>query len=644
MRRLLPLLAAALIASPAAAGPLLNPVFQDHAVLQRDRPIAVWGEAAPGAVVEVELDGSRTNAVAGADGRWRATLPAHAVVGPFALTARSGGQTQSLADVLVGDVWLCSGQSNMEYPLARVTNGPTEVENSADASLRLLKVSRRSRAAPEAAIVASDKWAVATPQTTPDFSAACFFMGRQLRKTQGVPIGLIDASWGGSIIQDWMSRDALVALGGYEEGLSILAYYARSPSVGLARWGAAVERWALRTQPETAPFRRPDFDDHGWATIQATGFWEAAGVPALAGFDGVVWYRTDVTLTAAQARQPATLLLGPADDMDVTFVNGRQVGALAGWDTPRDYPVPAGTLKPGRNVIAVRVVDTGGGGGLWGPAEAKRVRFADGTAVPLGPEWRYRIGRPIAEIGPPPNMPWLGSNGLSTLYGGMIAPLAPYGLKGAAWYQGEANVGEPTEYARLLPALMADWRKRFATPDMPFLVVQLADFGPPSTAPQDTAWARLRETQRKVVAADPRAGLAVTIDIGDPFDIHPTNKQEVGRRLSLLARRIAYGGAVSATGPQPLSASRRGAAVVVHYAPGGLTVRSSAHPVGFELCDAARHCAYADARVEGDEVVLEGGPALPAFVRYAWADSPLVNLYDGQGLPAVPFEISVGSP
>jgi sialate O-acetylesterase len=641
MRRALAILAAALVGGPAAAGPLLNPVFQDHAVLQRDRPIAVWGEAAPGAAVEVELDAARASAVASADGRWRAALPAHPAGGPFTLTARSGGQSQSLADLLVGDVWLCSGQSNMEYPLARVTNGPTEVANSGDASLRVLKISRRSRPTPEAALAAADRWAVATPQTTPDFSAACYFLGRQLRRTQGVPVGLIDASWGGSIIQDWLSRDALVALGGYAEGLSILADYARSPSEGLARWGADQERWAQKTQPETAAFRQPDFDDHAWPALSPSGFWEDAGVPALAGFDGVVWFRTEVTLTAAQARQPATLSLGPVDDMDATFVNGRQVGALAGWDAPRDYPVPPGTLKPGRNIIAMRVVDTGGGGGLWGPVDAKRLRFADGSAVQLGPQWRYRIGRPIAEIGPPPNMPWLGANGLSTLYGGMIAPLAPYGLKGAAWYQGEANVGEPAEYARLLPALMADWRARFATPDLTFLVVQLADFGPPSTGPQDTAWARLRETQRKVVAADPRAGLAVTIDIGDPSDIHPTNKQEVGRRLALLARRIAYGEPLAAAGPQPLGASRRGAAVVVHYAPGGLAVRSSTHPVGFELCDAARRCQYADARVEGSDVVVEGGPAQPAFVRYAWADSPVVNLYDGQGLPAVPFESAV---
>jgi sialate O-acetylesterase len=504
----------------------------------------------------------------------------------------------------------------------------------------LLKVSVRSSPSPQPQIGPADLWRAASPQTSAAFSAACYFLGNELRRAEGVPVGLIDSSLGSSTVQAWLSQERLRALGGYEEGLAVLADYARSPRDGLERWAAALERWAARTQPETATWRRPDFDDRSWPNLVLSSFWEDAGVPGFAGFDGVAWFRTEVTLTAAQARQTATLALGPIDDMDATFVNGRLVGALEGWDTPRAYSLPAGVLKPGRNVIALRVVDTGGGGGLWGPAEAKRLRFDDGSAVPLPPQWRYRIGRPLAQTGPPPRVPWLGASGLSTLYGGMIAPLAPYGLKGVAWYQGEANVAEAAEYARLLPAFFADWRSVFA-PDLPFLVVQLANFGPPSNAPQDTPWAQLREVQRRVVAADPQAGLAVAIDIGDPSYIHPTNKQEVGRRLSLLARRIAYGEKVVDAGPQPLHARRAGASVVVTYAGGPLVTRSSDHPVGFELCDAARRCRYAEARLAGGEVVLHGVLSDPAFVRYAWADSPVVNLYNDQGLPAVPFELPV---
>ncbi|HET6969744.1 MAG TPA: sialate O-acetylesterase [Phenylobacterium sp.] len=632
-------MASALIAGPAAAGPLLNPVFQDHAVLQRDRPIAVWGEAPPGVAVTVELDGSRVQATAGAGGRWRVDLPAHKAGGPFRLTARAGGETQTLADVLVGDVWLCSGQSNMEFPLVQATNGPGEVAAAQDPSLRLLKVSRRSDPTPQATLSAADRWQVASPASAAAFSAVCQFMGRDLRKSTGAPIGLIDATWGGSTIQSWISRPKLAALGGYEDGLAALDTYARSPDGGLAQWAAAQERWVARSQPQTKTWSAPAFDDRAWARLTPEGIWEDSGVPEFAGFDGVAWFRVEVMLTPAQARDGAILDLGPIDDTDVTWVNGRFVGGLDGWDTPRSYAIPAGVLKPGRNVVAVRVTDTGGGGGLWGPASARRLRLADGTSVPIGPEWRYRIAAPLAKTGAPPHMPWTPTSGLATLYGGMIAPLAPYGLKGVAWYQGEANVGEPVEYARLFSALIADWRSDFQAPDLTFLAVQLTAFGLPASSPTDSAWAQLREAQRKAVAADPRAGLAVSIDVGDPYDIHPTQKRKVGQRLALLARRIAYGEDAAAEGPRPRSARRRGDEVVVDLGV-PLVVLGDARPVGFEVCNAARRCRWTEARVEGASVVLaHAGDA--ALVRYAWADCPTTNLFDGQGLPAIPFELPV---
>jgi len=630
---------AALAAGPATAGQLLHGVFQDHAVLQRDRPIPVWGEAAAGAAVTVELDGSRAQAIAGADGRWRADLPAHKAGGPFQLTARSGGETETLTDVLVGDVWLCSGQSNMEFPLVQATNGPSAVAAALDSSLRLLKVSRRSNPTPEAALSAADRWQVSSPASAAAFSAACQFMGRDLRKATGAPVGLIDATWGGSTIQSWISRPGLTALGGYEDKFRVLDAYVHSPDEGLALWVAAQERWVARTQPQTKAWSTPAFDDRAWAQLTPGGVWEDAGAPGFAGFDGVAWFRAEVVLTPAQAQDAGILDLGAIDDMDVTWVNGRFVGALESWDTPRSYAVPAGVLKPGRNVIAVRVTDTGGGGGLWWPASSRRLRLADGTSVPIGPEWRYRIVAPLAETGPPPSVPWLPASGLATLYGGMIAPLGPYGLKGVAWYQGEANVGEPAEYGRLLPALIADWRTRFETPDLAFLAVQLTAFGSPTSKPTDPAWAQLREAQRRAVAADPRAGLAVSIDVGDPFDIHPTQKLKVGQRLALLARRIAYGEDVAADGPRPRSARRRGDEVVVDLGV-PLVVHGDARPLGFELCDTNRRCRWAEARVEGASVVLAQATDA-AFVRYAWADSPVVNLFDRQELPAIPFELPV---
>lgn len=638
MRGALLACAAALAAGSAAAGPLLNPVFQDHAVLQRDRPIAVWGEATPGAEVTVELDGNQTQATAGTDGRWRANLPAHQAGGPYRLTARAGGETQTLSDVLVGDVWLCSGQSNMEFPLVQATNGPSAVGAAGDPRLRLLQISRRSRPEPQGALDPADQWQISSPQSAAKFSAVCQFMGRELRKATGAPIGLIDATWGGTSIQAWISRPKLTELGGYGDSFAALDASIRSPGEALARWANAQERWAAQNLSEPKGWNTASFDDSAWPRLTLQGFWEDAGVPALAGFDGVAWFRAEVTLTAAQARHAASVELGPIDDLDATWVNGRFVGALDGWDTPRIYAIPARVLKPGRNVIAVRVTDTGGGGGLWGPPSARRLRLADGTDVPFGAEWRYRIGPGLAETGPPPRV-LLGAGGLSMLYGGMIAPLSPYGLKGVAWYQGEANAGEPAEYARLLPALIADWRARFEAPDLSFLAVQLTAFGTPVSAPADPAWARLREAQRKAISADPRAGLAVSIDVGDPYDIHPTQKLKIGQRLALLARRIAYGEDVAAEGPRPRSARRRGGEVVVDLGV-PLVVLGDARPVGFELCDAARRCRWAEAHVDGASVVLaDAGDA--AFVRYAWADSPVVNLFDRTGLPAIPFELPV---
>ncbi|MCE3289947.1 MAG: 9-O-acetylesterase, partial [Caulobacter sp.] len=590
------LLAASALGGQAAAQGLLDPMFQDHAVLQRGRPIPVWGQAGPGAEVTVSLAGAQVQARAGADGRWRANVPAPAPGGPYDLEARSGGQSERRTDVLVGDVWLCSGQSNMEMAVRQVANSEGEVAGAADPDMRLLLVGRSSKPAPATGPVG--RWQVAAPDSARDFSAACFFMGKHLRRSQNVPIGLIAASWGGSVIEDWMSEAALHRNGGYEQQLSTLAVYARSPDEGRAYWEKLSGDWWSRTDPGSrakVPWSSPKLDDRDWPTIPAEGFWEGT-VPALASFDGAVWLRTGVTLTAAQARQAATLEFGPVDDIDRTYVNGKWVGSLEGWQTPRAYALPAGTLKAGANLIAIGALDTGGGGGAWGPAKDKRIRFADGTSVPLDQPWRYRVSAPLFELADLPRTPWVGGSGTTTLYNGMIAPLGPYGLAGAAWYQGEANVGDPVGYAKLLPGLIEDWRGRFERPDMPFLVVQLAGFGPRQAEPTRSIWAELREVQRRTVDADPHTGLALAIDIGDPYDIHPTNKQEVGRRLALAADRVAYGKAAPAS-PEPVRAWLADGAVMVDYRlDAGLLLYGSDRVVGLQLCDDAGACRWADGR------------------------------------------------
>ncbi|MET3668060.1 sialate O-acetylesterase [Caulobacter sp. 1776] len=633
------ILAAALgLSTQAAAAPLAS-VFSDHAVLQRDQPIRVWGQAAPNAAVAIDLSGSGATATADAQGRWNAMLPARPAGGPaLTLTVQAGGERQVVSDLLMGDVWLCSGQSNMEYPLRRALAGDSEVASATDPNVRLLQTGKISSPTPRAELPAGVTWKVSTPETAANFSAACFFMGRELRKTTDVPIGLIDATWGGSVIQDWISREGLTALKTYDEGLAVLDDYARDPALGQAKWAAMLDRWAAAKLGAGNDGQRPDLDDRAWKTMPMGGFWEDA-TPDLKGFDGTVWLRTEITLTKAQAAQGATLALGPVDDMDATFVNGRAIGATQGWDTPRNYRLAPGTLKAGRNVIAVRVTDTGGGGGVWGKAADKGLKLDDGSFAPLDGTWRYKVAAPLSETPLPPKAPWQGASGLSTLRNGMIAPLVPFGVKGFAWYQGEANAAEPNEYARLMPAMIADWRKAFGNGDQAFLLVQLAAYGTQVSAPGKSDWAALRDVQRRTAAADPKVGMASAVDVGSPYDIHPADKLRVGQRLALLARKLAYGEtSLVASGPAPLAARREGATVVVTLDQPAV-VYGAARPAGFELCDATV-CRFVDATVEGASVRLTAPAGMTATkVRYAWADSPIMNLFGTTDLPATPFEL-----
>jgi sialate O-acetylesterase len=632
--------------SCASARDLLHPMFQDHAVLQRDRSVLIWGDADPGAEVVVTIAGAEVKTRAGVeDGRWEAILPARPAGGSHELKVRSStGEMRTVTDVLFGDVWLCSGQSNMEMPVRRVVNSDVEIAGSANQRIRLLSVDRKSSSVALRDFITPVKWQEARPGTVDEFSAVCYFLGRDLQAATGVPQGLIHSSWGGSVVQAWISTGTLSDVGGYGNARSLLALHARSPEQAEQHWRATLrEWWSQHDSPHNGPnWRAGKFDDSSWLTTAANHIWEDDGHAEFSKFDGIGWYRYTVTLTREQAGA-GTLALGPIDDFDATWVNGVPVGFTGTWNLPREYQLARGVLKPGRNVIAVGVLDSGGGGGLWGDPKQRMLRLASGETVLLDGAWRYRPASPLAQTGIPPRAPWGDSQGMSTLYNAMIAPLAGYTLRGVAWYQGEANVSESAEYARLLPALFQDWRKRFGA-DLPFLVAQLADFGPVATRPVDSFWASLRDVQRRVVQADPHAALAVTIDVGDRYDIHPTNKQQVGRRLALAARRLIYGENIVASGPTPIDASRSGGHVVVRFsnAASGLVVYGGKQPIGFELCDDENRCEYVDATVQNDHVLLEvGSIGEPLRVRYAWADSPICNLYNENDLPAVPFEIRI---
>jgi sialate O-acetylesterase len=355
----------------------------------------------------------------------------------------------------------------------------------------------------------------------------------------------------------------------------------------------------------------------------------------------MMWYRTSFTLTPEQAAKPAILDIGWADDLDQTWVNGVPVGNTNGPGSSRAYAIPPGLLKAGTNNVVVNVLDTYSGGGMIGPEELRALRFDDGSKVPLAGGWTYRMAPPSA--GWPPRAPWEEIAGLSTIYNAMIAPMGRYGLRGIAWYQGESDASTERGYARKLRSLMQDWRSQFGNPDLAFLVVQLANWGAPHRAPQESGFATIRDEQRLAVAADPNAGLAVTIDLGESNDIHPANKQDVGHRLARAARKIAYRERISA-GPQPVNARRLGDGVTVDFGDveGELVTYSTAGAIGFELCgDAGQGCRFVDAKVAGSTVTLSspGGPA--SRVRFCWGDSPVCNLYDRAGLPATPFELQV---
>lgn len=652
IRRALEACALALCAASAGSAPaaepgprLLGGLFQDHAVLQRDRPIRIWGRAEAGETVTLELAGTSTRVRTDRSGRWSASLPAQPAGGPYQLIASTlRGARETLQDVMVGDVWLCSGQSNMEFDVSRALNAPTEIGSSADDGIRLLTVARDTGFTPADTFRTSVRWQAAAPSTVGDFSAACYFMGRDLRSSQKVPIGLIDSSWGGSAIDAWRSEEAIQKAGGLDDRLAVLRAYRVDPAEGNRRWGALWENWwRSRTgdRPGTEPWTDTGARTGDWKPVPRLANWESWGDPALASYNGMLWYRTTVMLTAEQAAKPAILDIGWADDLDQTWVNGVPVGNTNGPGSSRAYAIAPGLLKAGENSVVVNVLDTYSGGGLIGPEELRALRFGDGTKVPLAGGWSYKMAP--ASAGWPPRAPWEAIAGLSTLYNAMIAPLGSYGLRGIAWYQGESDASTERGYARKLGSLMLDWRNQFKNPQLAFLVAQLANWGAPNLAPQESGFATTRDEQRLAVAADPNAGLAVTIDIGEPNDIHPANKQDVGRRLARAARKIAYREAVTA-GPQPVAARRAGDSVTIDFrdVDGELSTYSSASAIGFELCgEAVQSCRFVDARAAGSTVTLPVGSGPAARVRFCWGDSPVCNLYDRAGLPAGPFELQV---
>ena len=625
-------------ADASAAALRLPRIFGDGMVLQRGVPVAVWGWAAPRARVAVTLGRRTARTTADAAGAWRVALPAVRAGGPYALAVESGGRRIAVRDVLVGDVWVASGQSNMELTVAAADSAPQEIAAAHDSLLRQFKVPLTWADAPTADL-AGGAWAPADSAHAGAFTAVGYYFARDLRRAARVPVGIVNTTWGGSNVETWMSRRAL---GLTDSALAAAA--ARRQAEDSAR------REALRARigglPATdsglvagrAAWADPALDDSRWDTIPVPRWWEASGYD---GLDGIAWYRTSFVLTDAEAAQGVRLGLGRIDDNDISWVNGTEVGRTDGYNRVRAYDVPPSALRAGRNVVAVRVEDTGGYGGIWGEPALVYVE-AGGVRRPLAGTWRFRVGA-VSFLADGQRI-----NKIPTvLYNRMVHPLLPFPVRGVIWYQGESNANDWAQavaYRALFAELIRSWRREWsgARGTLPFLWVQLPGFGAPDTVPVDRpAWAALRESQAAALAL-PRTGQAVAIDLGESDNIHPRNKQEVGRRLALVARAVAYGERLTSAGPTYRRLEVRGgrATIVFDHAGGGLVSRAPGGAVtGFTVAGADRTFVRAEARIEGGRVVVWSDRVpRPVAVRYAWADFPLgASLYNGAGLPAAPF-------
>lgn len=617
--------------------PFLHPLFTDNMVLQRGISDPVWGWAKPGQKITVSLNGKSATATAGVDGKWMAKLGPFSAGGPFTLSI-TGPQSVTLKNILIGDVWICSGQSNMEMGIGAI-HAPGDIAKATNPNIRLFSVPKAVATAPRA--LTTGNWDVCTPETVAKggwggFSAVGYFFGKNLQETQKVPIGLIHTSWGGTIAEAWTSAEALkAALPEFAPSVEQVQAAAKNTSTTSVTQQMAA--WWKKNDPGTvANWQAVGFDAAAWKTMNLPTTIETAG---LDGFDGVVWFRKEVTLPEGWTGKDATLHLGPIDDNDTTFVNGVQVGATEGWQMPRDYKILGNLLKAGKNIVVVRVLDTGGGGGIYGDPSAMKLEAAGTAPIALAGSWLYQDSVALAKTTPPPTQLDGNPNVTTVLYNGMIAPLLPFGIKGAIWYQGESNAGRGKQYQTLLPTLIEDWRSRFGVGAFPFFIVQLANFQARRAEPGESAWAELREAQAQTAQTLPKVGLAVAIDIGDASDIHPTNKQEVGRRLALSAQALAYGEKIEYSGPVYASRKTDGAKLRVMFTHAdGLAVQGGGRLQGFAIAGADNKWVWADAIIDGQSVVLSS-PQVPhpVAVRYNWADNPDGNLMNAANLPAVPF-------
>jgi len=621
---------------------VLPSVFSNNMVLQQKTSAAIWGKAKPGVKITVTPSWNleRYSGIADADGNWKIKVVTPSYGGPYTLRI-SDGEPIVLKNILIGDVWVCSGQSNMEMPLAgwgKIHNYVQEIAQANYPSIRLLQVEHlTANQVKDDASVTNGGWTVCSPATVSEFSSTAYFFAREIYQRTKIPIGLLHTSWGGTVAEAWMSSSSLKKIPAFASAVEEIE---RTPGEDknyadkLLSWQKVVLDKDLGYQDQKPIWSAEDADVSSWAELKVPGLWENE----LKDMDGVVWLTRKITLPENWAGKSLKINIGPVDDDEITWFNGSEIGRTQGYNQSRVYTIPGNLVKAGENTVTVRVFDSGGGGGMYGEEKDLQFTGPDGKKMGLSGSWKYRVGLNLKDVPPMPasqNSP----NRPSVLYNAMIHPFLPFSIRGVIWYQGESNADRAHQYQSLFPSLIRDWRSKWKEGDFPFYFVQLAGFMKREEEPVPSKWAELRDAQLKTLSL-PNTGMAVAIDIGDANDIHPKNKQEVGRRLALIALARNYQKKISYSGPQMQSFKVEGDKVRISFvhADAGLKVQDGKVLKGFVIAGTDQKFYRAQAVVEGNTVVVSSDHVKqPAAVRYAWENNPDCNLYNGAGLPASPF-------
>lgn len=609
--------------------------FSDNMVLQRDKPIKVWGWANKNESVRVRLGGQTKEVKADRQGNWEVLLDEFSFGGPYTMEIEGRKNRFSLKDIYVGDVWLCSGQSNMEMPVhgwSSVNNYQEEIKNAEYPFIRAFNVVKGMDAKAQDDLEGA--WTICSPQSVADYSAVAYFFARKLNQELNIPIGIINSSWGGTEIESWIPTDAYQQLPD-----SFREKYRGTHVADFERF--IRENETHKQKYEAAMNNDPGIEEQWYNPLTPISSWQKMQIPriwekVLGDVDGIVWFRTTITLSEEDAVEGATLQLGPIDDDDITWINGIKIGETRGYAVNRSYEIPSGVLKKGDNVLVIKVTDTSGGGGLYGN-DADLYLKTRKNNYPLAGEWLYNpsvTNKAFGYVTVSPNMYY------GLLYNAMINPLTQLAIKGVIWYQGESNVGWADSYRTLFPTMINAWRTKWGF-EFPFYWVQLANYMAKDKEPQRSEWAELRESQSAALSL-PRTGQAVITDIGEGDDIHPRNKQDVGLRLALIALERTYGmNGVVSSGPVFKSMNITGNKVSIEFEHigEGLSVHNKyGYIEGFAVAGDDRKFEWAQAYLEGDRVIVFSNRVTrPVAVRYSWSDNPDVNLFNKKGLPAAPF-------